>query len=107
MNLGIRTVLFTDIVGSTALTQELGDEDAMELVHLHDKIVRAALESSDGREVKHTGDGIMASFVSAAAAIKCAAQIQRASKIWVDSSSRASTNQSMRTRWRGAETAGR
>ncbi|MDQ3546036.1 MAG: adenylate/guanylate cyclase domain-containing protein, partial [Verrucomicrobiota bacterium] len=74
---GIRTVLFTDIVGSTALTQELGDEDAMELVHLHDKIVRAALESSDGREVKHTGDGIMASFVSAAAAIKCAAQIQR------------------------------
>jgi class 3 adenylate cyclase len=75
---GIRTVLFTDIVGSTPLTQLLGDEGAMEIVHLHDQIVRDALSDSNGREVKHTGDGIMASFVSAAAAIKCAAQVQRA-----------------------------
>ncbi len=75
---GIRTVLFTDIVGSTPLTQLLGDEGAMEIVHLHDQIVRDALCDSNGREVKHTGDGIMASFVSAAAAIRCAAQVQRA-----------------------------
>lgn len=74
---GIRTVLFTDIVGSTALTQQLGDEVAMELVHLHDSIVRNALADSDGREVKHTGDGIMASFVSAVAAIKCATRVTR------------------------------
>ena len=74
---GIRTILFTDIVGSTPLTQQLGDEGAMEVVYLHDKIVRDALSASNGREVKHTGDGIMASFVSAAAAIKSAAQIQR------------------------------
>ena len=74
---GIRTVLFTDIVGSTALTQEAGDEAAMELIHLHDRIVRTALADLKGREVKHTGDGIMASFVSAAAAVRCAARIQR------------------------------
>ncbi len=74
---GIRTVLFTDIVGSTALTQEAGDEAAMELIHLHDRVVRTALADLRGREVKHTGDGIMASFVSAAAAIRCAARIQR------------------------------
>lgn len=75
---GIRTILFTDIVDSTPLTQLLGDEEAMELVHLHNAIVREALAKSNGREVKHTGDGIMASFVSAAAAIKCATQVQRA-----------------------------
>jgi len=74
---GIRTVLFTDIVGSTTLTQSLGDEAAMELLRLHDTIVRNALSASHGREVKHTGDGIMASFISAAAAVRCAAQIQR------------------------------
>jgi class 3 adenylate cyclase len=74
---GIRTVLFTDIVNSTSLTQALGDEMAMELLHIHDKIVRDALAASNGREVKHTGDGIMASFVSAVAAVRCAAQIQR------------------------------
>jgi len=74
---GIRTVLFTDIVSSTALTQRLGDDVAMEFVRVHDTVVRDALAASKGREVKHTGDGIMASFVSAAAAVRCAAQIQR------------------------------
>src|SRR5213080_4407237 len=74
---GIRTVLFTDIVESTSLTQKLGDEVAMELLHIHDAVVREALKALNGREVKHTGDGIMASFISAAAAVRCAAQIQR------------------------------
>ncbi len=74
----IRTVLFTDIVGSTDLTQRLGDEAAMEFLRLHNGIVRDALETCKGREVKHTGDGIMASFVSAVAAVRCAAQIQHA-----------------------------
>lgn len=59
---GIRTVLFTDIVGSTNLTQQLGDEAAMDLIHLHDTIVRNALADSDGREVKHMGDGMMVSL---------------------------------------------
>ncbi len=74
---GIRTVLFTDIVESTSLTQKLGDDAAMEFLHIHDAVVRDALKALNGREVKHTGDGIMASFVSAASAVRCAAQIQR------------------------------
>jgi|SRR5579862_2720569 len=74
---GIRTVLFTDIVESTTLTQRVGDDAAMVLLRVHDTIVRDALSASGGREVKHTGDGIMASFVSAAAAVRCATQIQR------------------------------
>ena len=74
---GIRTILFTDIVESTTLTQTLGDEAALALFDVHNAVVRNALTDQGGREVKHTGDGIMASFVSAAAAVKCAAQIQR------------------------------
>lgn len=74
---GIRTVLFTDIVDSTSLTQRLGDEAAMELVNMHDRITREALKACGGREVKHTGDGIMACFVSATAAVRCAKQIQK------------------------------
>jgi class 3 adenylate cyclase len=75
---GIRTVLFTDIVGSTTLTQRMGDDAALVLLRVHDAIVRDALTASGGREVKHTGDGIMASFVSAVAAVGCATRIQRA-----------------------------
>jgi len=74
---GIRTVLFTDIVESTTLTQSLGDEAALAMLGVHDTIVRDALSALGGREVKHTGDGIMASFVSAAGAVRCAIQIQR------------------------------
>ena len=74
---GIRTVLFTDVVNSTTLTQSLGDQAALAIVGVHDTIVRDALSALGGREVKHTGDGIMASFVSAAGAVRCAIQIQR------------------------------
>ncbi|MGE5214339.1 MAG: nickel-binding protein [Nitrospirota bacterium] len=74
---GIRTILFTDVVNSTTLTQSLGDEAALAILGVHDVIVRDALSVSGGREIKHTGDGIMASFVSAAGAVRCAIQIQR------------------------------
>ena len=74
---GIRTILFTDVVNSTTLTQSLGDEAALAILGVHDTIVRDALSALGGREVKHTGDGIMASFVSAAGAVRCAIQIQR------------------------------
>ena len=73
-----RTVLFTDIEGSTALTQRLGDAKAQELVRAHNTIVRDALKAHAGSEIKHTGDGIMASFPSASRAIECAIAIQRA-----------------------------
>jgi class 3 adenylate cyclase len=74
---GLRSVMFTDIVGSTELTQKLGDAAVMRLVNLHDEVVRAALAQNSGREVKHTGDGIMSSFYSAEDAVKAAMQIQR------------------------------
>jgi class 3 adenylate cyclase len=74
---GIRTVLFTDVVNSTTLTQSLGDEAALAILGVHDTIVRDALSALGGREVKHTGDGIMASFISPAGAVRCAIQIQR------------------------------
>ncbi|HEY3858586.1 MAG TPA: nickel-binding protein [Gammaproteobacteria bacterium] len=77
---GIRSVMFTDIVGSTDMTQRLGDEAAMEIVGVHDRIVRESLAALGGREVKHTGDGIMAAFLSAASAIRCGVQVQRGLK---------------------------
>jgi class 3 adenylate cyclase len=72
-----RTVLFTDIEGSTSLTQRLGDAVAMRVLHAHDSAVRQSLAAREGHEVKHTGDGIMAAFHSVARAVECAIDIQR------------------------------
>ena len=71
------TVMFTDIEGSTSLTQRLGDEGAQKLLREHNETVRRALDSYNGKEIKHTGDGIMASFFSASRAVGCAVQIQQ------------------------------
>ena len=73
----LRIILFTDMVGSTKMTQELGDAAAMDILHAHNTIVRRALEKHGGHEVKHTGDGIMASFVSVAGSLNGAIDIQR------------------------------
>ena len=75
---GIRTIMFTDMEGSTTMTQRLGDAEALKVLHVHDAIVRDALASRGGREVKHTGDGIMAVFLSAFSAVDCAIAIQHA-----------------------------
>jgi len=72
-----RIILFTDMEGSTDLVQRLGDEGAMRLLRVHDKIIRGALESTGGREVKHTGDGIMVSFASVQGALAAAIAIQQ------------------------------
>lgn len=72
-----RAIMFTDVEGSTTLTQQLGDALSMRLLRRHDEIVRAALQASRGTEVKHTGDGIMASFTSGVRAVECAVLIQR------------------------------
>jgi class 3 adenylate cyclase len=71
------TVMFTDMVGSTALTQTLGDAAAQKVVRAHNAIVRAALGRFRGKEIKHTGDGIMASFQSTTDGIKAAIDIQK------------------------------
>ena len=73
---GIQIVLFTDIESSTATTQQLGDERAQQMIRGHNTAVREALAQFGGRERKHTGDGIMASFTSAEAAVNSAIQIQ-------------------------------
>ena len=73
-----RAVMFTDIVDSTGMTARLGDVRAVEMVRAHDSLVRRALKDEGGREVKHTGDGIMASFDNVGAAVTCARSIQRA-----------------------------
>jgi class 3 adenylate cyclase len=72
---GIRSILFTDIVGSTEMTSRFGDDAAMAMLGVHDHIVRTAVGGNKGREVKHTGDGIMAAFHSAACAVRSACQI--------------------------------
>ena len=71
------TLLFTDMEASTVLTQRLGDERAQELVRTHNTIVRDALGLHGGAEIKHTGDGIMASFAASSRALECAIAIQR------------------------------
>ncbi len=73
-----RTVLFTDVEGSTALTQRLGDAKARELLREHERIVREALKAHGGSEVKTMGDGFMASFSSATKALECAIAMERA-----------------------------
>ena len=75
---GSVTILFTDMESSTPLTTRLGDEGAQELVRAHNRIVREALNGHGGSQIKHTGDGIMASFASAGEALDCAVAIQRA-----------------------------
>ncbi|MHA1547496.1 MAG: nickel-binding protein [Alphaproteobacteria bacterium] len=72
-----RAVMFTDIVESTAMTARLGDTRSVEMVRTHDAMVRRALRDTGGHEVKHTGDGIMASFADVVAAVTCTCEIQR------------------------------
>jgi len=71
-----RTILFTDLEGSTSLLQAVGEAAFMVLLTEHDLIIRRALVASRGREVKHTGDGIMASFDDVPRALECAVAIQ-------------------------------
>ena len=74
----IHTILFTDVEGSTALTQRLGDARARDLLREHERMVREALKAHGGAEVKTMGDGFMASFSSATKALECAIAMQRA-----------------------------
>jgi class 3 adenylate cyclase/tetratricopeptide (TPR) repeat protein len=73
----LRTILVTDMEGSTASLQRLGDVPAHELLHLHNSIIRDCIRRYHGTEVTHTGDGIEASFLSASSAVECAVAIQK------------------------------
>jgi class 3 adenylate cyclase len=71
----LATVLFTDIVDSTAHAAAAGDRDWRDLLERHDQLVRRELGRFRGREIKHTGDGFLASFDGPARAVQCAAAI--------------------------------
>jgi class 3 adenylate cyclase len=74
----VQTILFSDVEGSTSLTDRLGDAKAREVLRTYERAVRDALRVHGGSEVKATGDGFMASFSSATQALECAIDIQRA-----------------------------
>jgi class 3 adenylate cyclase len=74
----LATVLFTDIVESTARAAALGDRRWRELLAEHHHIVRATVERHDGIEVDMAGDGILATFDGPARAIRSAQAIQQA-----------------------------
>ena len=74
----LATVLFTDVVGSTEHAARLGDRRWTELLATHDVIVRSELERFRGREVKSTGDGVLATFDGPGRAIRCAQSIRDA-----------------------------
>jgi class 3 adenylate cyclase len=77
LDTGLRAIMFTDLEGSTDVSSRMGDGKAMEKISHHDETVRGALADTGGKEVKHTGDGIMASFAYVSHAAECAIRIQR------------------------------
>ena len=74
----LRAIMFTDLQDSTGMTTRLGDAKALDLLRTHNSLTRNALREHTGREVKHLGDGIMASFASIDQSLECAIAIQRA-----------------------------
>jgi class 3 adenylate cyclase/alpha-beta hydrolase superfamily lysophospholipase len=76
----LTTVLFTDIVGSTALAASLGDPRWHSILDAHDQTVRQQLKLFRGREINTTGDGFVASFDGPARAIRCAQAISEATE---------------------------
>jgi class 3 adenylate cyclase len=75
---GTVTMLFSDIEGSTALNEGLGDVRWLELLRTHHAIVREEVHRHGGFEVKAQGDGFMIAFPSARRAVECARAIQDA-----------------------------
>jgi class 3 adenylate cyclase len=75
---GTVTLLFSDIENSSRLTERYGDERWLELLRVHNTIVRAQVDEHRGYEVKSQGDGFMFAFPAARQAVVCAIDIQRA-----------------------------
>jgi class 3 adenylate cyclase len=75
---GTVTILFSDIVGFSALTERVGDLEATRLVSDHNRLVRDQVAAHGGYEVKSQGDGFMVAFGGAGRALRCAVDLQRA-----------------------------
>jgi class 3 adenylate cyclase/RNA 3'-terminal phosphate cyclase/dephospho-CoA kinase len=73
----VHTILFTDIEGATDIVDRHGDKKSGALFNAHNVIIRAAISANKGAEIKTMGDGIMAEFPAASAAIDAAVAIQR------------------------------
>jgi class 3 adenylate cyclase len=73
----MKTFMFTDMVGSTALVEALGDESWATLLRWHDDALRSLFAAHQGEEVTDTGDGFFVGFDSPEAALACAVAIQR------------------------------
>ena len=73
----VMTLLATDLEGFTPMLERLGDMRAQQLMHIHNEILRSCLRRHHGREVDHTGDGVIAAFRSARHAMRCAMAMQR------------------------------
>ncbi len=73
----LRTFMFTDIVGSTALIEAIGDEAWEGLRRWHDESLRHCFDEHGGEELNHAGDGFFVAFPDPKAAVDCAAQVQR------------------------------
>jgi class 3 adenylate cyclase len=71
----LATILFTDIVGSTARAAQLGDRRWRALLDHHDSIVRQELDRFGGHEVDTAGDGFLSTFDGPGRAIRCASAI--------------------------------
>src|SRR5437588_2848281 len=75
---GTVTILFSDIEGSTEMTERLGDRRWLEVLREHNTVIRSEVRAHDGFEVKSQGDGFMVAFASARRALACAIAVQRA-----------------------------
>lgn len=74
---GVRTILFTDLVGHTEMMRRLGDVAGRGLLREHERITREAIAAHAGTEIKTDGDSFMVSFASVSSAVDCAIAIQR------------------------------
>lgn len=74
---GTLSILFSDIEGSTALNERLGDRSWVRVLARHDRAVRRLVARHDGHVVKTQGDGFMVAFPTPAAAVRCAVAVQR------------------------------
>jgi len=75
---GTLAILFSDIEGSTALNEALGDRRWLRVLGRHERMVRRCVDAHGGHVVKHQGDGFMVAFAGEAAAVECAVALQRA-----------------------------
>lgn len=71
-------IMFSDIEGSTALNERIGDRSFVKVIEAHDRQVRRLVRANDGHVVKSQGDGFMVAFADPAAAVRCGVAIQEA-----------------------------